>query len=330
MEMIVLPFSALLIANFINLGTGPGFLIFAGSGYLKPGIKSAMFGLVLNVDYSGTKGTRLDIVEAPNRTPTGLRIANAQPFYWETSEGNSILHSGAVRLNRRLGRGVSFGGTYQFSKSIDNASTVSGAGGQGVVAQDPFNLRAERGPSTFDIRHRATINYNIEMPFGTNKPFLARGSFFKTVFGDWLLNGSWAINSGSPLTVHVLGSYTDVNRGSNGSLRANATGVPSSVEHPNVSEWFNTAAFVVPPDGAFGNVGRNTVRGPGQIVGSLSINKTFMFADGRSIDVRAQSSNFLNMPQFRSVDTSVNSPTFGKITSAGQMRRIQLFARFNF
>ena len=287
-------------------------------------------GLVLNLDYTGTKGTRLDIIEAPNRTPTGVRIASVQPFSFEASEGNSILHSGAVRLNRRLGRGISFGGSYQFSKSIDNASTVSGAGGQGVVAQDAFDLRAERGPSAFDIRHRFAINYNVELPFGTNEPFLAKESIFKTFFGDWLINGSWAINSGSPLTAHVLGSYTDVNRGSNGSLRAEATGLSAALDHRSISEWFNTAAFTLPPAGQFGNVGRNTLRGPGQILGSLAINKTFMFRDGRSVDVRIQSTNFLNTPQLRGVDTNVNSPSFGKITSAAQMRRIQIFARVNF
>jgi hypothetical protein len=287
-------------------------------------------GLVLNLDYTGTKGTRLDIIEAPNRTATGIRIADVQPFNWEASEGNSILHSGAVRLNRRLGRGLSFGSTYQFSKSIDNASSVSGAGGQGVVAQDAFDLRAERGPSAFDIRHRLGINHNVELPFGTNKALLAKDSVFKKLFGDWLVNGNWTINSGSPLTIHVLGSYTDVNRGSNGSLRANVTGLPVTIEHPGVAEWFNTAAFTIPAQGQFGNVGRNTVRGPSQVIGNLSINKTFTFADGRSIDVRAQSTNFLNMPQFRGVDTNVNSPTFGKITSAGQMRTIQFFARYNF
>jgi trimeric autotransporter adhesin len=287
-------------------------------------------GIVLNLDYTGTKGTRLDVIEAPNRTATGLRIANVQPFNWEASEANSILHSGAIRANRRLGRGISFGATYQFSKSIDNASTVSGGGGGGVVAQDAFNLRAERGPSNFDVRHRLNINYNIELPFGTNKPFLSESSFLKTLFGDWLLNGSWNISSGNPLTVHVLGSYTDVNRGSNGSLRGNATGLPVVIADPGVAEWFNTAAFTVPPAGQFGDVGRNTIRGPAQFVGNLSIGKTFMFADGRSIDIRAQSSNFLNMPQFRGVDTNVNSPSFGRITSAGQMRKIQLLARFNF
>jgi hypothetical protein len=257
-------------------------------------------------------------------------LEDVQPFNWETSEGNSILHSGAVRLNRRLARGMSFGATYQYSKSIDDASTVSGAGGQGVVAQDAFNLAAERGPSSFDIRHRLGINYNYELPFGTNKAFLAKDSVFKTLFGDWLLNGSWTINSGSPLTVHVLGSYTDVNRGSNGSLRAEATGLPVTVPHPSIAEWFNTAAFTVPAPGQFGDVGRNTIRGPGQILGNLSLNKTFTFSDGRSIDIRAQSTNFLNVVQLRGVDTNVNSPTFGKITSAGQMRTIQFFARYNF
>jgi hypothetical protein len=287
-------------------------------------------GVQVNLDYTGTKGTRLDIIEAPNRTATGLRIANVQPFNWETSDANSILHSGSIRMRRRLGRGISLGGTYQFSKSIDNASTVSGGGGGGTLAQDAFNLRAERGLSSFDQPHRLNLDYNVELPFGTNKPFLAEKSFLKTVFGDWQLNGSWNIASGTPATARVLGSYTDVARGSNGSLRANATGLPIGISDPGVGQWFNTAAFTLPSTGQFGNVGRNTIRGPETFVGNLSISKTFSFLDGRSIDVRAQASNFLNMPQFRSIDTTVNSPSFGRVTSAGSMRKIQLVARFNF
>jgi hypothetical protein len=284
----------------------------------------------MNVDYTGTKGTRLDIIEAPNRTATGLRIADVQPFNWETSAANSILHSGSVRMNRRLGRGLSFGGTYQFSKSIDNASTVSGGGGGGTLAQDAFNLRAERGLSSFDTPHRLNLNYNFELPFGTNKRFFAEASPWKTMFGDWEFYGSWAISSGTPLTARVLGSYTDVARGSNGSLRANATGLPITVADPGVAEWFNTAAFTVPLAGQFGNVGRNTLRGPAQITTQFSMQKTFVFADGRSLNVSARSSNFLNSPQFRGVDTTVNSPSFGRITSVGQMRRVNLQARFNF
>ena len=287
-------------------------------------------GVQINADYTGTKGTRLDVIQAPNRTATGLRIANVQPFNWESSEANSILHSGSIRMRRRLGRGVSVGGTYQFSKSIDNASSVSGGGGGGTLAQDAFNLRAERGLSSFDQPHRLNLDYNFELPFGTNKRFLSENSFLKTVFGDWQFNGNWNLASGNPATARVLGSYTDVARGSNGSIRANATGLPTGIEDRGVAEWFNIAAFTLPPAGQFGNVGRNTIRGPATSVGNLSVNKTFLFADGRSIDVRAQASNFLNMPQFRGIDTTVNSPSFGRVTSAGSMRRVQIVARFNF
>src|SRR5262249_21382445 len=69
---------------------------------------------------------------------------------------------------------------------------------------------------------------------------------------------------------------------------------------------------------------------PPTIVGNLSLNKTFPFADGRSIDVRAQASNIFNTPQFLAIDTAVNSPTFGRVTSVGPMREKQILARFNF
>jgi len=150
------------------------------------------------------------------------------------------------------------------------------------------------------------------------------------MFGDWQFNGTWNIASGNPATARVLGSYADVARGSNGSLRANSTGVPVDISNPDVGQWFNTAAFSQPAPGQFGNVGRNTIRGPAQITANLSVNKTFPFENGRSLNVRAQASNWLNMAQFRGIDTTVNSPSFGRVTSAAAMRRIQIVARFNF
>ena len=132
------------------------------------------------------------------------------------------------------------------------------------------------------------------------------------------------------MTARVLGSFTDVARGSNGSLRANATGLPVSIDDPGVAAWFNTAAFTLPPAGQFGNVGRNTIRGPKQFTTNLRMQKTILFADGRSLNIGAQSQNFLNMPQFSAIDTTVNSPTFGRVTSAGPMRRITITARYNF
>jgi len=285
--------------------------------------------LTLNLDYTGTKGTHLDVIEAPNRTATGLRIPGVQPFNWETSEANSTAHSATVRVRRRLQAGIQMGGSYTFSKSIDNASIVGGAGG-GVVAQNAFDLAAERGLSNFDQTHRLNVDYVWELPLGREKRFLANVPYITSLVAGWQLSGTWNLASGMPFTARVLGSFTDVNRGTNGTLRANATGIPADLPNPTVAEWFNTSAFVVPPAGQFGDVGRNTLRGPTTSVFGLALSKIIPFADGRTLELRAQASNIFNTPQFRAIDTNLNSSSFGRVTSAGSMRKIQLTARFRF
>jgi hypothetical protein len=284
------------------------------------------------LDYTGTKGTHLDLIETPNLTATGaLRIPNVQDFRFETWGGNSILHSGLIRVNRRLAGGISFGGTYQHSKSIDDASTVSGGGGGGTAIQDAFNRRADRGLSSFDQPHRVSINYNYELPFGTNKPFFSEASPLKTFFGDWQMTGTWAYSSGTPVTILAPSScYTNITGVTNGTLRANATGASVHVGNPSVAEWFNTAAFSCPVPGQYGDAGKNTVRNPGQITMSAILNKTFLFLDGRSLNVRIQANNPLNMVQYSGINTTLNSPTFGRVVNAGQMRQAQIVARFNF
>jgi len=284
--------------------------------------------LTLNLDYTGTKGTHLDVIEAPNRTATGLRIPGVQPFNWETSEANSTAHSAMIRVRRRLQAGIQMGGSYTFSKSIDNASSVAGAGG--VVAQNAFDLAAERGLSNFDQTHRLSVDYIWELPFGHEKRFLANTPYIARLLAGWQLSGNWNLASGMPFTARVLGSFTDVNRGTNGTLRANATGISADLPNPTVTEWFNTAAFVVPPIGQFGNIGRNTLRGPSTSVFGLALSKTISFADGRTLELRAQASNIFNTPQFRTIDTNLNSSSFGRVTSVGSMRKIQLMARFRF
>ncbi|MBV9608413.1 MAG: TonB-dependent receptor, partial [Acidobacteria bacterium] len=234
--------------------------------------------LIVNIGYTGTKGTRLDIVEAPNRTATGLLIPGVQPFLFETSDGNSIAHAGTLRVRKRLQHGVSIGGRYTFSKSIDNASTIgngtaSTGGGAVLVAQNAFDLAAERGLSSFDQRHRFTADYLVELPFGHDRRWLRNPGVARAVLGDWQWSGDWTIASGTPFTARVLGSFTDVNRGTNGSLRADYTGLPISIPDPTVTQWFDTAAFVTPPSGQFGNAGRNTIIGPGSRLFNMAFTK---------------------------------------------------------
>ncbi len=284
--------------------------------------------LVMNVDYTGTKGTRLDIVEAPNRTATGVLLPEVQPFLWETSAGDSVAHAGSLRLRKRLQGGISIGGTYTFSKSIDNASSLGS--GASVVAQDAFDLAAERGLSSFDQRHRFTADYLWELPFGANKRLLVQRGVLRDLFGDWQWSGDWSIESGMPFTARVLGSFTDVNRGTNGTLHADITGQPVALANPTVGEWFNTAAFAAPPAGQFGDAGRNTITGPPTILFDMAMTKVIPMGETRMLEVRGQATNVFNTPQFTVIDATVNSPSFGRVTAASNMRQIQLAMRYRF
>jgi outer membrane receptor protein involved in Fe transport len=293
--------------------------------------------IVLNLSYNGAKGTRLDMLRAPNRTVTGLLIANAEPFLWQTSDADSTLHSGSVRVRKRMRGGLSFGGTYTFSKSIDNASTIGG--GATVVAQNDQDLRAERGLSSFDQRHRLTADYTFELPFGPNRRWFAAGGWASRLLGDWMWSGSISAASGLPFTPRVLGAFTDVSRGTNGTLRADLTGQPLAINDPALDYcpgpstapcWFNTLAFVAPPPGQYGDARRNSITGPSMIDVGMAVSKTIRIRETQSLELRAQASNVFNTPYFNAIDTTVNSPSFGRVISASSMRQVQMLARFRF
>jgi trimeric autotransporter adhesin len=286
-------------------------------------------GMVLNVGYTGTKGTRLDIVRAPNRGPNGLLIPNVQAFLWQSSGASSILHSGTVSLSKRLRRGVSFGTSYTYAKSIDNASTIGG--GATVVAQNDQDLAAERGLSSFDQRHRFTATYIYELPFGQSRHWLSSGAGAAAkILSNWTWNGSFTAASGIPFTARVLGSFSDVRNGVNGTLRADVTGQPVGLANPSIAEFFNTAAFKAPSAGTFGDAGRNTISGPGTLSFNMGLGKSIAFKDAQQLELRLQATNVFNHPNFSAIDTIVNSPSFGRVTGVAQMRQLQFLARYRF
>ena len=139
------------------------------------------------------------------------------------------------------------------------------------------------------------------------------------------------IASGLPFTPRVLGSPTDVNRGTNGTLRADA--VPEqtvALPNPSIAQWFNVAAFVAPPGGQYGNARRNSIIGPGTHVLDMAFTKTFPIKEPKVLEFRAQATNIFNMPQYSAIDSVVNSPTFGRVTAVGGMRQFTLTSRFRF
>jgi hypothetical protein len=128
----------------------------------------------------------------------------------------------------------------------------------------------------------------------------------------------------------VIGAFTDVARGTSGSLRADYNGAPISVPDPGVTQWFNTAAFSIPPSGQFGTSGRNTIEGPGTVLVDFALAKNIPLRDMMAFEIRAEASNVFNHANFSGIDTTVNSPTFGQVISVGSMRKLQIYTRFRF
>jgi hypothetical protein len=285
-------------------------------------------GVVMNAGYNGSKGTRLD-------TERALVVAGGQPFTYESSEGNSILHAASVRVRKRMAKGLGLSGQYVFSKSIDDASSIGGGGS--VVAQNPFDISADRGLSSFDQRHKFTGSWIMDLPFGDNRRFVTKGAA-SHILGGWQWSGDFTIGSGLYFTPRVLGGGLDIVRGVSGSLRANSVaGQSISVSDPTTLKWFNTAAFCAPsatctnPSGSsFGDAGRNIIEGPGQASMNMSFNKTITIKESRALDLRFTANNVFNTVHFISIGTVVNSSTYGEITAAGSMRRVTMLARFRF
>ena len=285
-------------------------------------------GVVLNVGYNGAKGTRLD-------TERALVGSGNQPFIYESSEGDSVLHAASVRVRKRLAKGLGLSGQYVFSKSIDDASSIGGGGS--VVAQNPFDIPADRGLSSFDQRHKFTGNWIYDLPFGDNRRFVPKGAA-SHILGGWQWSGDFTIGSGLYFTPRVLGGGLDIIRGVSGSLRANSVaGQSISISDPTTLKWFNTAAFCAPsatctnPGGSsFGDAGRNIIEGPGQVSMNMSLNKTITIKESRALDLRITANNVFNTVRFTSINTVVNSFTFGEVTGTGGMRRVTVQARFRF
>jgi hypothetical protein len=287
-------------------------------------------GILLNVGYNGSKGTHLDALIAPLPATQTSPYLNRVLFNHEFSGAFSSFHDGTIRLRKRLQKGVSLGAYYQYSHSIDDASSIGG--NSTVVAQNWQDLAAEEGNSSFDQRHRLTGDYLLELPFGKDKAFLSGGGVASRVLEGLSISGSFSFASGEPLTPVFQASTTELATNTAGSERPNrVAGTSITAGGGSLDKWFNTGAFSTeaPPNG-IGSASRYSIRGPGTVSNGMSLSKTEELGDTRSLEIRATANNVFNTVQYSGVDTNVQSPTFGQVTSAAGMRSFAFLARFRF
>jgi len=313
--------------------------------------------LLLEIGYIGTKGTKLPrfvegnpTVYVPgNSTPdnvdqrrlhSGCTIGEPESNCIYASTGliagntNSSYHALQASARKRFSHGLSFLASYTFSKSIDYVSSFNMTGsaarpvaGENDLAQDPFNLAAERGRSLFDARHRFVLSYQWSLPFW-QRPH----NWYQHVLGSWQLNGIATAMSGTPFTVFDSNDYSL--QGGAPEITGFTANRPNLVGNPNSgprtpAEWFNTSAFAKVTDpGAFGTAGRNIVQGPAYVNWDFSAFKNFKVTESKQFQFRAEVFNLLNHPNFFVPDSDISSPTFGEIQEARSQRLIQLALKF--
>ncbi|MFC5862335.1 TonB-dependent receptor domain-containing protein [Acidicapsa dinghuensis] len=293
--------------------------------------KTLPWGIVINAGYNGSKGTHLDDKIAPYPvTQTSSFAQNPLPFQYEFSSAFSNFNNATLRVRKRLERGVSLGAYYQYSHSIDDAGALGGA--STVVAQNWQNIVEDEGNSSIDQRHRLTGDYLIELPFGKDKAFLTGGGFASRALEGLSISGSFTFATGTPLNPTFQATGSELLTNTAGSERPNRTpGISFTTGGGSQLRWFNTAAFSTsPPANGIGNASRNSIPGPGTVSNNMSFSKTEQLGDTRSLEVRATANNVFNTVQFSGVDTNVQSPTFGQVSTTTGMRSFQFLARFRF
>ncbi|HEY2384493.1 MAG TPA: carboxypeptidase-like regulatory domain-containing protein [Terriglobia bacterium] len=234
-------------------------------------------------------------------------------------DGYSLYHSGTLRVEKRLSKGLTFNANYTWSKSIDDASDVGSTFSETNIPQDVRNLRAERALSSFDHRHRLVFSYTWQLPFAHAGRLLQ----------GWAVNGLGSFQSGAPFTVIL--PTDNANIGSGPAQRPNLIGDPNLNAPRTASQWFNTAAFQMPAPFTFGSSGRNVVFAAPESNVDFSITKDTVVKESLRLQFRAESFNVLNHTNFADVPgRTAFTSTFGKYTSAENPRQIQLALKLLF
>jgi hypothetical protein len=331
------------------------------------GIDQEIGSVKLSASYVGTVGVHLASVLSPNGyggadpayarftqfDSAGQAIGGFGPESVMSTGAHSSYHALQTSLSQNTARkGLSFQASYTFSKSIDDTSAVPGgiSGSGGVILQtlpqDPFNPKADKGPSTFDVTHVFTLSLMQRLP-------LDRVGFLrplgKTLTKGWQFLDITTLTTGPPFTIYSGVQQTGVGAG--------GTDRPDLIARPKFStsrvvreDYFglgkaNCSFFQIPNNvpcgtgqnrGGFGTLGRNTFRGPGFRDFDIALIKDTAFGhrgngELANLQFRAEFFNISNEVNFGLPSNIVRGSGFGIISrTAGPSRQIQFSLKLNY
>jgi hypothetical protein len=279
-----------------------------------------------NMAYAGSKGTHLLQLSYVNvEDPlTGLRPYPAfSQIPWRGNTGNSSYNALALSLKRSFSHGLLVSANYTWSHSIDDGSNGSGDG-DSIAPQNVscFPTGAsqcgERADSAFDAPNVFNANFIYEIPLGAGNPYLSQNGFTRAVFSHWQISSIFLARSGFPVNLTTSGTGPD---GNTNSQRPNLVpGQPLYLSGGDI----NPNAFCTPgtadplyPGGmcpaGFGDVPRNSLRGPGVWQSDWALSRSFPITERTSVQFRAEVFNIFNRAQFANPDGLISASDFGKI-----------------
>ena len=291
-------------------------------------------GLVFEAGYFGSKGTKLLSARDINQADASPLMPNLRPnpFFLNVEQiesgAASIYHSLQTRLQCRLRGGLTGLFSYTWSKSIDNASAFFASSGDANYPQDSNNMAAERGLSSFDLRHRFAGSFAYDLPFGRGRSIGgAADGLAGGIISGWQMNGVLVFQSGPPFTVALPGEFDNsntgiANLGFGAGDRPNVAGNPV-LSNPDAQRWFDTQAFALPAFGTFGNAGRNILSGPPLRNMNVSLLKDTPLGGGTTLQFRAEFFNLANTPNLGLPNIFYGTPGFGRVLTAADGREIQ-------
>ncbi|MDQ2948494.1 MAG: TonB-dependent receptor, partial [Acidobacteriota bacterium] len=278
-------------------------------GHWSISIQKQIKNYLIETAYVGTKGTGLPVTYDINtQYAGGGSVASRRPFQGfsgitlTSALDNSNFNALEARVEHRYSKGLALLASYTYSKTIDG-------GGEQLVGdgsiRDARNLKAERGLSTSDQRHRFVTSVLYDLPVGNGRMLNISNKAVNAVLGNWQLNGILTVRGGTPFTP-ALGTST----ANTGAARPNRIGngnLPS--DQRSIFNWFDKTAFVAPTPFNFGNAGRDILFGPGGTNLDASIFKSFplrLIGEAGQVQFRAETFNVLNHPQFAQPNARVD------------------------
>lgn len=291
-----------------------------------------MGGWVGEVGYVGSKTVDLDYAWTYNTPPPGAGAVQARrpiPTFGDIrvfdTDAEAEYNGLQLRAQNLKFYGMNLLTTYTYSRCYDTRSSPA-TSTVGTEDQEPQNqndrFAGEWGRCAIDFRHVGKMNMVYRVPFGDRLDGAAR-----MLLADWQLGIGLNLHTGGPFNVIMSGNPANTSRGT---IRPNLAGDPHlPASERTTDRWFNTAAFTAPPAFTFGNAPRNAVQGPGRKLVDLNLQKRVRVA-GKGLEFRFDVFNALNTPQFNAPGRVLGTPTFGRVTSTGPAREVQLGLRFTF